>query len=214
MSQESSNVPPDAAGTQLPQLAFRPLTPLLMDDLGAVLRGNFGAGCWCMFPRLTDAQMRELPGSGPLSPRRRGAMTALAGSRPPGLLAFEGDEPVGWVAVAPRGELARVDRSRATPRVDNADVWVIPCITVRKTARGRGIALALIHAAVGFAAQQGAPFVEAYPRSGDERTGDDNAYFGTEPLFRRAGFEVVRGPLENRPRNWLPRVAMRLNTSR
>ena len=141
-------------------------------------------------------------------------MTALAGSRPPGLLAFEGDEPVGWVAVAPRGELARVDRSRATPRVDNADVWVIPCVTVRKTARGRGIALALIHAAVGFAAEQGAPFVEAYPRSGDERTGDDNAYFGTEPLFRRAGFEVVRGPLENRPRNWLPRVAMRLNTSR
>ena len=115
MSQESSNVPPDAAGTQLPQLAFRPLTPLLMDDLGAVLRGNFGSGCWCMFPRLTDAQMRELPGSGPLSPRRRGAMTALAGSRPPGLMAFEGDEPVGWVAVAPRGELARVDRSRATP---------------------------------------------------------------------------------------------------
>ena len=57
MSQESSNVPPDAAGTQLPQLAFRPLTPLLMDDLGAVLRGNFGAGCWCMFPpdRRTDA---------------------------------------------------------------------------------------------------------------------------------------------------------------
>ena len=134
MSQESSNVPPDAAGTQLPQLAFRPLTPLLMNDLGAVLRGNFGAGCWCMFPRLTDAQMRELPGSGPLSPRRRGAMTALAGSRPPGLLAFEGDEPVGWVAVAPRGELARVDRSRATPRVDNADVWVIQC--ARRLAAG------------------------------------------------------------------------------
>ena len=31
-------------------LVFRPLTPELMGDFGAVLRGNFGAGCWCMFP--------------------------------------------------------------------------------------------------------------------------------------------------------------------
>ncbi len=198
-----------------PALTFRPLTPALMDALGAVLRGNFGAGCWCMYPRLSDAQMRELPGEGSISPRRRVAMTELAGgNRAPSLLAFQGYEPVGWVAVAPRTELGRIDRSRATPRVDHADVWVIPCVTVRKTARGRGIALALIRAAVGFAAGQGAPCVEAYPRSGDERTGDDNAYFGTGPLFRRAGFEVVRGPLENRPRNWLPRVAMRINTSR
>jgi hypothetical protein len=55
----------------------------------------------------------------------------------------------------------------------------------------------------------GAPMVEAYPRAGDSRTGDDNAYFGTEPLFERAGFAVVRGGLENLPRNWTPRVTMR-----
>jgi hypothetical protein len=48
------------------------------------------------------------------------------------------------------------------------------------------------------------------PRTGAERTGDDNAYFGTEPLFRRAGFRVVRNPLKDRPRNWIPRVAMRI----
>ncbi len=55
-------------------------------------------------------------------------MTELAGRKvAPGLLAFAGDEPVGWVAVAPRHELIRVDRSRATPPVDGVDVWVIPC---------------------------------------------------------------------------------------
>jgi GNAT superfamily N-acetyltransferase len=102
---------------------------------------------------------------------------------------------VGWIAIAPRTELTRVELSRATPRVDDMDVWVIPCITVRPGARGRGIALALIRTAVAYAAKWGAPAVEAYPRAGSTRTADDNAFFGTEPLFRRAGFRVVRKPL-------------------
>jgi GNAT superfamily N-acetyltransferase len=194
-------------------LVFRPLTPRLMDEFGMVLRGSWGSGCWCMYPRLTDGQTRELPGPGTMNQRRRDAMTKLARRRrAPGLLAFAGDEPVGWIAIAPRTELARIETSRATPRVDDEDVWVIPCITVRKTARGRGIALALIRAAVGYAAEQGAAAVEAYPRAGATRIGDDNAYFGTEPLFRRAGFRVIRKPLENRPRNWAARVTMRIKT--
>ena len=198
-----------------PLLTFRPLTPALLEDFAKVVRGSWGGSCWCMHPRLTEAQMKALPGSGPGSHRRRAAMEKLARRRrKPGLLAFEGGEPVGWVAVAPRGELARVEASRATPRVDEEEVWVIPCITVRKRSRGSGVAVALVEAAVAYAAEQGAPAVEAYPRAGSARTGDDNAYFGTEPLFRRAGFKVIRGPLENLPRNWLPRVTMRIATSR
>ena len=194
-----------------PGLEIKPLRPELMDDFGTVLRGNFGAGCWCMFPRQTDAQARELPGEGNLSARRRMAMTQLAAREPaPGLLAFADDEAVGWIAIAPRSEYTRLARSRATPPVDDAPVWVIPCITVRKGHRGQGIAVALIKAAVAYAAQQGAPAVEAYPRADAVRTGDDNAYFGTEPLFRRAGFTAIRPPLPHRPRHWLPRVAMRI----
>jgi GNAT superfamily N-acetyltransferase len=158
-----------------------------------------------MYPRLAGEAM-HLGSKG-----RRAAMTALARRRrAPGLLAFEGEEPVGWIAIAPRTELTRVELSRATPRVDDMDVWVIPCITVRPGARGRGIALALIRTAVAYAAKWGAPAVEAYPRAGSTRTADDNAFFGTEPLFRRAGFRVIRKPLENVPRNWLPRVTMRI----
>ena len=168
-----------------------------------------------MYPRLTEAQTRDLPGPGSANQRRCNAMTKLARRRrAPGLLAFEGGEPVGWIAVAPRSELARIDASRATPRVDDEDVWVIPCVTVRKSDRGRGIALALIQAAVTYATEQGAPTVEAYPRAGGKRTNDDNAYFGTEPLFRRAGFRVVRKPRKDLPRNWVPRVTMRVNAKR
>ena len=197
----------------LDKLEIKPLTPDLMDAMGVVLRGSWGSTCWCMYPRWTESQMREAAGGGERGPRRRAAMTELAGRNvAPGLIAFEGDQPVGWIAVAPRSELNRVARSRATPPVDDEPVWVIPCVTVRRAHRGRGIALALIEAAVAYAGQEGASVVEAYPRAGGERTGDDNAFFGTEPMFTRAGFEVIRGPLEGRPRNWLPRLAMRIAT--
>ncbi len=200
-------------GAMEASVVLRPLTPELMDDLGKVLRGSWGSTCWCMYPRWTDAQMRERHATGTAGPRRREAMTGLASGSPAlGLLAYEDGEPVGWVAVAPRDELTRVVRSRATPPVDDEPAWVIPCVTVRKSHRGRGIAVALIRAAVSYAGEHGAPMVEAYPRSGDERTGDDNAYFGTESMFRRAGFEVVRTPLNGLPRNWVPRLAMRMAT--
>lgn len=193
------------------KLEIKPLSPEMMDAMGAVLRGSWGSTCWCMYPRWTESQMRDEANGGERGPRRREAMTELAGRAvAPGLMAFEGDQPVGWIAIAPREELTRVARSRATLPVDDEPVWVIPCVTVHRKHRGRGIALALIEAAVSYAGQQGARAVEAYPRAGGERIGDDNAYFGTEEMFSRAGFSIIRGPLEGRPRNWLPRLAMRI----
>ena len=133
-----------------------------------------------------------------------------SGSRPAGL---RWRSTRGLDRRCPRGELTRIVRSRTTPPVDDEPVWIIPCITVRKAYRGRGIAVALIRTAVSYAGEHGAPAVEAYPRADGIRTRDDNAFIGTEPLFRRAGFQVVREPLPDRPRNWLPRVAMRMSTS-
>ncbi|MBM3489527.1 MAG: N-acetyltransferase [Alphaproteobacteria bacterium] len=84
---------------------------------------------------------------------------------------------------------------------------------MRRTARGQGLAVALVQAAVRYAAAQGARIVEAYPRAGAARAEDASVYFGTEPLFRRAGFRVARPPLPGLPRNWQPRLAMRIETA-
>ena len=120
---------------------IKPLTPELMDDFGAVLRGNYGAGCWCMFPRLTEPQTLRFRVKGASVPSPGGYVRTGRQEPAPGLLGFDHGEPVGWIAVAPRKELERVNRSRATPPVDDEPVWVIPCVTVRKGYRGQGLPL-------------------------------------------------------------------------
>ncbi len=199
-----------------PDIRIVPLRPSRMKDMRKVLSGTWGSGCWCMHPRLNTKLARELPGPGSESERRKRAMAALAAKRrAPGLMAYMDGDPVGWVAIGPRPELVRIDASKATPRVDDVGVWAIPCITVRPKARGQGIAVALIRAAVDHAAEHGAPAVEAYPRAGDTRVHDDLAYIGTEALFRKAGFRKIRSVQADLPRGWTPRVTMRVScTSR
>ncbi len=53
MPRKSSNNQEPEGKAKSPVLAFRPLTPRLMDALGTVFRGSWGAGCWCMYPRVT-----------------------------------------------------------------------------------------------------------------------------------------------------------------
>ena len=193
-------------------IAFSPLTTQLVEHLGTVLRGNMGRGL------LVHVPAPDCPGQARVAririgqpAVRREAMAQLETRSPsPRLLAFEDGEPVGWIAVAPRRESARNDGSRATPRVYDADVWVIPCVTVRKGWRGRGVAIALIQAAV-----QYAPRRMAHPLWRHTRGLGQSGRATTTPIserkpFARAGFQVVRGPLKDRPRNWLPNLAMRI----
>src|SRR5690606_39388231 len=101
-------------------LTFRPLTPRLMDDLGTVLRGGWGAGCWCLHPRLSAAESRALPGPGNEVARRRAEMTRLARRRrAPGLPGFDGKAPAGGAAAAPRAGPGRIRRARRPPRADD-----------------------------------------------------------------------------------------------
>ena len=199
-----------AEGASNGKLTIRPLTPTHVDDLKTVTAGTWGASCWCLFPRYTTAQQRERGLDKGGDAVRRAEVARLARRRnAPGLIAYRGKEPVGWIAIGPRSDLSRIDRSRATPAVDELAVWVIPCITVRRGHRGQGFAVAMIKAAVDYAAKLGAPAVEAYPRAENKRLNDDFVFFGNEAMFRKAGFRQVRGVLAGLPKTWTPRVTMR-----
>lgn len=196
------------------KLTIRPLTAARVDDVKTITRGTWGSACWDLFPRYTAAQQRELgiTGSGPGGEnKRRAALAKLARRRKnsAGLVAYDSGEPIGWISLGPRYDFSRVDTSRATPPVDDVPAWVIPCITVLRGHRGRGVAVAMIRAAVEYAGKRGAPAVEAHPRAAGKRVHDDFAFFGTEAMFRKAGFRKIRGVMPKLPKGWTPRVTMR-----
>ena len=194
-------------------LEIRPLTPAHVDDVKTVTRGTWGATCWDLHPRFTAAQQREMGTTltkGNVEAKRRAVLAKLARRRrnSAGLVAYVDREPVGFVSLGPRVDFARVANSRATPAFEES-AWVIPCITVRRGYRGRGVAVAMLRAAVEYAGKRGAPAVEAYPRADAKRVHDDFAYIGTETMFRKAGFRRARGVLPDLPNGWTPRVTMR-----
>ena len=117
----------------------------------------------------------------------------------PGLLAYVDGEPVGWCAVEPRGSYPTLDRSRILARVDEKEVWSVPCFYVAKDFRGRGLMRDLLTAAVNWAGRYGARIVEAYPVESRSKLPDSSIYTGVVPVFRAAGFVEVLRRSERRP---------------
>lgn len=160
--------------------------------------------CWCLSYRIPSKENTALVG-----PARGKRVAELMADGPVGVLAYDGDEVVGWAAVAPRAETAFA-RSRTIPRVDELDVWSVWCIRVRPGHRGHGISHPLLAGAVAYARAQGAPAIEGYPVDNrGAKVETTMAYVGTRALFEAAGFakaadttSVVSG---------FPRVVMRLD---
>ncbi|WP_156727656.1 GNAT family N-acetyltransferase [Streptomyces apocyni] len=140
--------------------------------------------CWCLSYRIPSKLNNELRG-----PARGEYVAKLCRNQPPpGVLAYDGDTPVGWAAVAPRSDTAFA-HSRKIPHVDDLPVWSLWCIRVRPGHRKQGITHALIAGAVEFARSQGAPAIEAYPLdNGDAKVDTTMAYAGLRKNFERAGF--------------------------
>ena len=118
----------------------------------------------------------------------------------PGVLAYSGDEPVGWCAVAPREVYPALGRSRILAPVDERPVWSISCLFVTRSLRRSGVSVALIRAAVVHAAAHGARVVEAYPVEPYSPTMPAAfAWTGTVSAFRKAGFTEVLRRSRTRP---------------
>jgi len=168
-----------------------PVTPGRWDDMCTLFqqRGPRGGhrnvpayGCWCMFWRDRSLEHGE--------PKKRAMEELVRAGREPGLLAYDGDEPVGWVSLGPREDFPPLLRSpQYRPRdVGGGDaVWSLVCFTVDKNAQGQGVARALLDAAVEHAFARGASSLEAYPHK-TERVN----YMGHVELLERAGFVPVR----------------------
>ncbi len=117
----------------------------------------------------------------------------------PGLLAYAGGEPVGWVSLSPREKFPHLEHSRTLKRVDDQPVWSIVCFVVDERFRRRGLMTKLLQAAIDYARQRGAKIVEAYPVEPQKALSGYSGYTGIASAFRKAGFVEVLRRAEHQP---------------
>jgi GNAT superfamily N-acetyltransferase len=175
------------------KLVIRPLTP----DLWPALEDLFGesgavGGCWCMYWRIGRAYRRN-----PRAENKTAFRDVVSRDPPPGLLAFDGETPVGWCQLTPREALTWLDRTWRLKRVDDAPVWSLSCFYIRKGYRRRGITAELIAAAVETARRAKAAALEAYPL--DAKLTPSASHTGYASTFARAGFRTVARRVPPRP---------------
>jgi GNAT superfamily N-acetyltransferase len=159
--------------------------------------------CWCLTYRVPSKENLALKG-----PARGARIAELMERGPIGVLAYDGDDVVGWAAVAPRADTT-FQKNRKIPHVDDRDVWCVWCIRVRPGYRGRGISHSLLAGAVAFARDNAAHVIEGYPVDNRGAKVDlTMAYVGTRTLFEKAGFRKAADT--SSIINGFPRVLMRL----
>jgi len=187
-------------------ITIEPATSKRFSDVAIMLgpKNPASSVCWCLSHRLDSKTNRELTG-----PARGDYVSKLCRRAvAPGVLAYDGDEVVGWAALAPRAELP-FERSSKIPHVDDLPVWSVWCIRVRPGHRGKGIAGHLLKGAVAYARTKDAPVVEGYPVDNKgEKVDLTMAYVGTRSLFERAGFTKAADTTS--VSGGFPRVLMRL----
>jgi GNAT superfamily N-acetyltransferase len=175
-------------------LKIKPLTLANWDDIETLFSAkgcSVAKWCWCVHYRFARAAMPK---------DRKAALKKLAkGEPPPGLIAYRGKEPVGWISLGPREAFAKLANSPVMKPVDDAPVWSVICFVVPSPERGKGIARALLQGAIAYARKQKVKALEAYPIDKAGRSEATWMWFGASSMFSRAGFVEIARRKPTRP---------------
>ena len=153
--------------------------------------------CWCQYFHLRGAAWR----TSTRASNQAGLRAQVDAGLPPGVLAYEDDEPAGWCGVGPKRGYPRLAASTVAASTGDADgVWAVTCFVVRVGMRRRGIAGPLLAGAVDLARRHGARIVEGYPVDPGvrESVSSSELYHGPLGVFERAGFAEVTRPFSGR----------------
>jgi ribosomal protein S18 acetylase RimI-like enzyme len=170
-------------------LTIQPLTPERREDFlryfeGAAFVDNpKWQSCYCQFLYVDHSKVNWSARTG--EENRSAACERIACGRMQGLLAYRGDEVVGWCNAAPRTML---DGFADEPDPDAERLGQITCFVVAKAHRRTGVARALLDAALQMLRRQGLSIVEANPSR--SASSDAENHFGPLSLYLSAGFKV------------------------
>ena len=178
------------------KLTFHPLTADRWKDI-ETLFGSRGAcaGCWCMYWKQTASQFRNMAGAG----NKRAFHRLVSKGIVPGILAYDGNQPIGWCAVEPRDNFPRLANSRVLAPVDEKPVWAVVCLFVARSCRHKGVSAQLIKASAQHVREGGGQIVEGYPVDAKSKQPDAWIWTGTLTAFERAGFKEVARRSNSRP---------------
>jgi GNAT superfamily N-acetyltransferase len=172
---------------------IHPLTPERFNDLAELFASGDPRWCWCQYFRARGRSWANASAESNQADLER--LTSEADQTDgvaPGLVGYLDGTAVGWVSLGPREDYERLAHSTLLRPVDDRPVWSIVCFVVAGRQRGKGVATALLDAAIAYARERGAETIEAYPiHESRGRVSSDAAYAGTQGMFERAGFTVV-----------------------
>ena len=182
-------------------LTVRPLEPDDWPHLARLFGANGACGgCWCMWWRVHKGGKTWDEAKGE---KNRDRFRRLVKARKVyGVLAFVGEEPVGWCSFGPREDFPRLETVKALRHDCAAGTWAVVCFYIPARWRGQGVATRLLAAATQRAFALGARAVEGYPVMPKQDTQPVPAAFawtGVPALFDSAGYEELDRPDASRP---------------
>lgn len=142
------------------KLKFESLSQSNWKKFETLMGEKGGCGnCWCMYFRLSYKTFQQNKPGG----NKKMMKQLVNEGMPQGLIASLNNEPVGWIAMAPREDYMKIENSRVFKRIDDKPVWSITCFFIRKEFRHKGLSFQLIKCAIDFARKKKIKTLEAYP---------------------------------------------------
>lgn len=183
------------------EFTFKEVSPKLWKDFESLFGANGACGgCWCQWWRL--------PRGGKLWEETKGAKAKrmmkrlFSSGEITGLLAYDGTKPVGWCSYGPRTVYPRLERTKAYQRDDIDQIWSINCFFIDRHYRRRGLARAMLDAAIKFMRQRKVRQVEGYPvtlTKDGKQLPAAFSYTGPLKMFEKAGFKIIQQHAPSRP---------------
>lgn len=184
-------------------LEIKPLTPELAEVFASYLghldfsHEPFWGSCFCRY-YYTDCAFEDwIRRSG--EENRDEAKAEIRAGRMHGYMAFEGERCVGWCNAAPAELLPRI-RGELAPFCEGRKAACTICFVVHPDDRGKGVARALLGAAIQGFREKGYDGMVAFPFEDAQKP--QKRYRGTTNMYLAAGYRQI-GQTESTPVLWL-----------